>query len=901
MAVRWTSEAGVAVATVDAAAGPELIQLTAMTAGRVVRVRRTDSTANTVTVDVVDGLTLDGVASGAVTIPANGTRDFQAIDGGFESYGAAGGGGGGGSTVVASPDGELVVDGVAVSLATDAEVAAAIAAVASAKADVSALAGYVPTSVIATDAGVAAAQVPLKATAGVAVDGDLAAQTPTDPDKPGIYLGEYDGRRRLILNEGRDGSDAPVAVWDINNADGYLTYVRDGVEKFHHGETAAEFKTPVSVPRYATVNLPDPATVPEGSVAYDTTIGDQVQARAGAWARVAPTAAALATDAAFTGKYAPVDSGAWVDITQRGIRCDGSDEGAALQALLGTLTAVGAGAFIPAGKVVTTSTPIQPPAGSRIDGRGTVRMTTVNQPAFDVLNRDSVSISGITIENVATRAYLATGFRGSAGYVYSAGIWSNSERGIFRDLSIKGFTSGIYLNSWTSGSDFTAMKYGNIVQDVTVENVDFGLLAVGQDSPVIRGLRGSYSMAAGSSNPPHLIYWSDGIVGTSASRNVTVAQCAVTSGAESYAFQFKGVRGGTVSGISALNSSGILAVFDCQDVQFSGISSRGNTATSSGMVFFGDALSQRVTVDGVSLQMATESRLARVDGVDCRLSNLSASVNHAATADQAEVTIQGTRCSIDGVSVVNSSTTGGWRVVDVVGGTSPSVKGVRALYCRTGIFINAASSGAIVDVAPNEIVGAVGFGGFRAIDVNSATAEVAQKSRRLTYTGTGGTFTFQPAMATVHEVTLTGATAVTVAAPYPFATTVGMQITVEFYNSRGGAAGVLSWNGAFQFKGGAAVASPAAGQRVSATFTYNGVNWVEVARAPQAVGSTSGTLAAGNDARIVGAVQSSGPIGFYGVAPVARQAAAPAATDAASTQDLVNDLRDKLVTLGLLS
>ena len=62
-----------------------------------VRVRRTDSTANTVTVDVVDGLTLDGVASGAVTIPANGTRDFQAIDGGFESYGAAGGGGGGGS------------------------------------------------------------------------------------------------------------------------------------------------------------------------------------------------------------------------------------------------------------------------------------------------------------------------------------------------------------------------------------------------------------------------------------------------------------------------------------------------------------------------------------------------------------------------------------------------------------------------------------------------------------------------------------------------------------------------------------------------------------------------------------------------------------------------------------
>ena len=41
--------------------------------------------------------------------------------------------------------------------------------------------------------------------------------------------------------------------------------------------------------------------------------------------------------------------------------------------------------------------------------------------------------------------------------------------------------------------------------------------------------------------------------------------------------------------------------------------------------------------------------------------------------------------------------------------------------------------------------------------------------------------------------------------------------------------------------------------------------------------------------------------GFYGVTPVARQAIAPAATDAATTQTLVNDLRTKLRNLGLLS
>lgn len=42
-------------------------------------------------------------------------------------------------------------------------------------------------------------------------------------------------------------------------------------------------------------------------------------------------------------------------------------------------------------------------------------------------------------------------------------------------------------------------------------------------------------------------------------------------------------------------------------------------------------------------------------------------------------------------------------------------------------------------------------------------------------------------------------------------------------------------------------------------------------------------------------------LGFYGVTVVARQAAAAEATDAASTQTLANDLRSKLISLGLLS
>jgi hypothetical protein len=48
-----------------------------------------------------------------------------------------------------------------------------------------------------------------------------------------------------------------------------------------------------------------------------------------------------------------------------------------------------------------------------------------------------------------------------------------------------------------------------------------------------------------------------------------------------------------------------------------------------------------------------------------------------------------------------------------------------------------------------------------------------------------------------------------------------------------------------------------------------------------------------------GAVKFTGSIGFYGTTPIARQTLAAAATDAASTQALANDIRAKLIALGL--
>ena len=48
-------------------------------------------------------------------------------------------------------------------------------------------------------------------------------------------------------------------------------------------------------------------------------------------------------------------------------------------------------------------------------------------------------------------------------------------------------------------------------------------------------------------------------------------------------------------------------------------------------------------------------------------------------------------------------------------------------------------------------------------------------------------------------------------------------------------------------------------------------------------------------------LKASDPIAFYGITPVVQATIAAAGTDAATTQTLANDLRTKLIALGLVA
>lgn len=65
------------------------------------------------------------------------------------------------------------------------------------------------------------------------------------------------------------------------------------------------------------------------------------------------------------------------------------------------------------------------------------------------------------------------------------------------------------------------------------------------------------------------------------------------------------------------------------------------------------------------------------------------------------------------------------------------------------------------------------------------------------------------------------------------------------------------------------------------------------------MGRPEGSLDRAAIAGLIG-LQDSDPIGFYGVAAVVRASIAAAGTDAGTTQTLANDLRTKLISLGLV-
>lgn len=492
------------------------------------------------------------------------------------------------------------------------------------------------------------------------------------------------------------------------------------------------------------------------------------------------------------GRFRPVDSREY-------LRGSGTDETAAF----GTLLTAGAGKLIhlyPAasGEYLVSAAIAMATAKTRIVCMpGTVvRQTTKYLPVFDV-SADEVVIEGLHARWTGSRAYTGGGspFRGDDPYNYGAAIWSNGNRGVFRNIRAYGFTSGIYLSAWNGSTLAPHSKVGNVVDGLEIDQCDFGLLFCGQVDLSFTGVRGTYTLQTSSPNPPHLVYGSDG----AANRNVTGGACNARDGANGHAYQFKDVDGGTLDGLVAYACPGWLSTNECHALRIAG-SSQGDLGSAENGSLYMQGADTRCRIEA-TIDLATGARIARVDGTDNVLV-LDARQRRASNTDNYDVTVQGARNEVD-ASVVNVQqdgtdyTTGG-RCIGLLAGSGHRARVRQARNTKFAVTIALGVTGCSVEVDPRRITRASSLSADSIFSfVETASTRVAPSGFALQAAITGAGTTVRPDAGLYDRVLIRVDTAdnFTVQSPYTGGVVPGMRLLVLIHNNSGGAMGTITWTG----------------------------------------------------------------------------------------------------------
>lgn len=533
-------------------------------------------------------------------------------------------------------------------------------------------------------------------------------------------------------------------------------------------------------------------------------------------------------------------------------RGDGSDEGLAIAAALAL--AAGKKLIIPhTAAGYATSIPLAVSPGTTVEfqnHRTVVRQLTFAEPVFDCLNSDDVKIVGGDLRYTGDRTIpgVMNSFRGSAGKIYSAGIWSNGERCIFRDQRVSGFVSGIYLSNW-NGTDLSGYKAKNKIEGLVVDTVDWGVLYVGQ-SDLYFDVRGSYVQSPGSTDPAHLVYGSGGTADSASdNRQVTAGPCEAWDGVGGHAYQLKNTTGGKANSMVARNCPGLLNALKLVDFTVQSPVATGDVSTTDAGSMIVGVGCQRTKVLDPKITMATEHTVATLAGVDCEISGLSAAVVRSVVSDAIDVVVSGTRNRLRNTKVVNSGA-GASIAVSVTTGDSNTVSGVEALNCKVGVSVSAGATNTQVTIDPTAIVPAAGVGAAsRHVDVSEPSTVVRRASQTTTRTVAAGVLNDDVIEATRYDtVVLQVNDAVAFTVPVPFEPAAGLSLTFQVFDNSAGM-GAVTWPAGYDLR--SAWTNPPPGGRRFITFTYDGTKWREQSRDVSRRFKPAGTQAAAGGPDVV--------------------------------------------------
>lgn len=335
--------------------------------------------------------------------------------------------------------------------------------------------------------------------------------------------------------------------------------------------------------------------------------------------------------------------------------------------------------------------------GANIEALGEIEQLTWGKPVFDVL--PAANDSRIIFRRVFStqpRTHIpGGGFRGDQLYLYSAGVFLCADNCTIKGRS-EGFTAGIVPSGWDGTSGLNRRGKSNTI-DMTVKDVDFGALVLGQDELNIT-IRGTYALQTNSPNPPHLVYFSDNI-GFLRSRNPMVHGQAWDS-PEYHAFQVKGVRGGAYY-TETRNCGGILSLKDVQNAVFETtvVLEESGISDGTGSVYMQDANCKNLMFGTVRIDQAVVGRAIRTFGSDHTFGDVSINCVENSDSSLFHIVVGGNRVDLGKVRI-NNSGTGQRNAVQFLDGSGHILQNPEMINVKRVLDVQPGVVGARADIDP---------------------------------------------------------------------------------------------------------------------------------------------------------------------------------------------------------
>ena len=191
------------------------------------------------------------------------------------------------------------------------------------------------------------------------------------------------------------------------------------------------------------------------------------------------------------------------------------------------------------------------------------------------------------------------------------------------------------------------------------ENIVFNLLASNTQSLHYDNIRGSYRYMTGVGTPPHLIYFSQGF---GDNYDLEGGRAYAYNGTGSFAFQYKGMRGGNAGTLYANNCQGSYHVMESSDFHCDEVEAIDDTwASELGQASFSfDSVTENrnITVDKVKIRMKGKGKPMLIGAplVGCEIKELDLESKHIDNingAYSADIDISGTDVKLINPKVKN--------------------------------------------------------------------------------------------------------------------------------------------------------------------------------------------------------------------------------------------------------